>query len=155
MTTDIDTDDGIRCEKVSHSRSHTVSDTELDCELARLKKRKVYQKKKGQSHTANTTDNITTTGYLSPTVSGDNMSEIIQCCNEMKSEETEVVVVVQLTSAIVKEEKADELPGKFQRNIINNSLVYMYYNNCHTLVNHLTIYRAQVRSWNSSSMSSS
>ena len=55
MTTDIDTDDGIRCEKVSHSRSHTVSDTELDCELARLKKRKVYQKKKGQSHTANTT----------------------------------------------------------------------------------------------------
>ena len=83
-------------------------------------------------------------GYLSPTVSGDNMSEIIQRCNEMKSEETEVVVVVQPTSAIVKEEKADELPGKFQRNIINNSLVYMYYNNCHTLVNHLTFYRAQV-----------
>ena len=44
-------------------------------------------------------------GYLSPTVSGDNMSEIIQRCNEMKSEETEVVVVVQPTSAIVKEER--------------------------------------------------
>ena len=46
MTTDIDTDDGIRCENVSHSKSHTVSDTELECELARLKKRKVYRKKK-------------------------------------------------------------------------------------------------------------
>ena len=83
------------------------------------------------------------------------MLEIIQRCNEMKSKETEVVVVVQPTSAIVKEEKADKLPGKFQRNIINNSLVYMYYNNCHILVNHLTFYRDQVRSLNSSSTSSS
>ena len=83
------------------------------------------------------------------------MSEIIQRCNEMKSEQTEVVVVFQPTSAIVKQEKAEELPGKFQRNIINSLLVYMYYNNCHTLVNHLTIYRAQVRSQNSSCTSTS
>ena len=103
---DIDTDDGIRCEKVSHLRGHTVSDTELDCKVARLKKRKVYRKKKGQSRTAKTAENITMIGYLSPTVSGENMSKIIQHYNEMKSEQTKVVVVVQPTSAIVKQEKA-------------------------------------------------
>ena len=38
ITTDINTDDPSPQEYVSHSRSHTISDTELDCQVAKLKK---------------------------------------------------------------------------------------------------------------------
>ena len=70
VTSDICTDDGIRNEYFNNSRCHTISDTELECVVARSKKRKVYRKKKGQSRKFCMAETLKIKGYLSPPVTG-------------------------------------------------------------------------------------
>ena len=114
ITTDIDTDDPSRQEYVSHSRSHTISDMELDCQVAKLKKRKVYRKKKGEQRSENV---ARLKGYLSPTVSGDSLTEIIERCNHNKEHHTEVDVEVETTQSTesrVKLEPPDKISGNFK-----------------------------------------
>ena len=123
ITTDIDTDDEIRSQMLSHSRSHTISNMELDCEVARLKKRKVYHKKKGQACNFSTPKSVKIKGYLSPTVSGKNMTKLIECSDAIKSQHTEVGVILQETCAIIKTERAEEVSGKYWMNIMNTLFV--------------------------------
>ena len=119
ITSDIDTDDGIRSPKWSNSKSYTISDTELDYAVAKLKRHKVYQKKKGQSWNFNNPKCLKMKGYLSPTVSGQNMTEIIECSNAIRSQHTKVEVVLQETCMIIKAKKPEEVSGKWCSNISN------------------------------------
>ena len=102
ITSDICTDDGIGIGNFNNSRSHTISDTELQCVVTHSKKRKVYRKKKGQSRNFCTVQPLKTKAYLLPTVSGDNMKEIIEWSNEMKSQHTEVEVILQVPTSMIK-----------------------------------------------------
>ena len=113
MTSDICMDDGIRNEYFNNSRSHTISDTELECVVARSKKHKVYRKKKGQSRKFHTVETLKIKGYLSLPVTGRNMTEIIERSNEMQSQHTEVEVILQAISAIIKSETPEEVTGRF------------------------------------------
>ena len=113
MTSDICTDDRIRNEYCNNSRSHTISDTELECVVSRSKKHKVYRKKKGQSRKFRMAETLKIKGYLSPPETGQNLTEIIEHSNEMQSQNTEVEVILQATSAIIKPETPEEVTGRF------------------------------------------
>ena len=139
MTSDICTDDGIRNEYFNNSRSHTISDTELECVVACSKKWKVYRKKKGQSRKFHTAETLKIKGYLSPPVTGQNLTEIIACSNEIQSQHTEVEVILQATSAIIKSETPEEVTGRFRiifmcniyfhRNMVQSEYVIYLYSN--------------------------
>ena len=62
-------------------------------------------------------------GYLSPTISGNSLTEIIEWSDAVRSQHTEVEVVLQETCTIIKAEKPDEVSGKFCRN--NNNFLQM------------------------------
>ena len=117
-TSDIDSDQAVANERCSHSRSHTVSDTELDCAVAKLGRRKVYRKRKGQTRTKPTTRAIQMKDFLSPTVSGSSILEIIEQGTGVKLEQTEVDVVVQPISATVKSEPSTGMVNAEPCNVV-------------------------------------
>ena len=67
----------------------------------------------GQSRKFRTVETLKIKGYLSPPVTGRNMTEIIERSNEMQSQHTEVEVILQATSAIIKLETPEEVTGRF------------------------------------------
>ena len=107
--------------------------------MAGSKKWKVYRKKKGQSRKFCMVETLKIKGYLSPPITGRNLTEIIAHSNEMQSQHIEVEVILQATSAIIKSETPEEVTGRFQiifmcniyfhRNMVQSECVIYLYSN--------------------------
>ena len=114
LTSDVGTDDPSAGYREMHSRSHTISDTELDVVVAKQKKKKVYRKKRGQTRRTPTVQNIHTKGYLSPVVTGANINDLLKQCKDSTGEGTEVDVIVTTSPAApkMKVEDSEKFDGK-------------------------------------------
>ena len=74
----------------------------------------MYRKKRGQTRRTPAVQNIHTKGYLSPVVTGANINDLLEKCQDSTGEGTEVDVIVTTSPAVpkIKIEDSEKFDGK-------------------------------------------